>query len=189
MCHWCHCVIDVTVCHWCHPVMMSLSLTSLWITDVTDASMSLMSLCDCGSLMSLCHWCHCVTGVTVCHWCHYVIDVTVSLMSLYHWCHYVTMSAAPYKSLFCSYHIFMSSVIYLSDEGLTLETSALKLFSWPIYVINSVDDPKLPYYTLQLTQHHSFFRNVPPLLLNSCTATCNRFDTCNMEMKQFFPFI
>ena len=183
MCHWYHCVINVTDatlswchCHWRH----------------------------CGSLMSPmppCHWCH---YVTVDHWCHCVIDVTVSLVSLCvtdvtmslmllcHWCHCitdVTMSAASYKSLFCSYHILMSSVIYLSDEGLTLETSALKLFTWPIYVINSVDDPKLPYYTLPLTQHHSFFRNVPPLLLNSCTATCNWFVTCNMEMKQFFPFI
>ena len=162
-------VIDVTVCHWCHPVMMSLSLTSLWITDVTviDATVD--------------HWCHqClhVIDVTMSLW---ITDVTVSLMSL--------CVTDVTKSLFCSYHILMSSVIYLSGEGLTLETSALKLFTWPIYVINSVDDPKLPYYTLSLTQHHSFFRNVPLLLLNSCTATCNRFVRCKMEMKQFFPFI
>ena len=178
VCHWCHCVslmppchdvtvIDATVDHWCHQCLCVIDVTmSLWITDVTVSLMSLVSLCVTDvtmSLMLLCHWCHCITDVT--------------------------MSAAPYKSLFCSYHILMSSVIYLSDEGLTLETSALKLFTWPIYVINSVDDPKLPYYTLPLTQHHSFFRNVPPLLLNSCTATCNRFVTCNMEMKQFFPFI
>ena len=123
------CVIDVTVCHWCHPVMIPLSLMPLWITDVTNASVSLMSLCHCGSLMSLCHWCHwchCASLVSLC-----VTDVTMSLMLLCHWCHCitdVTMSAAPYKSLFCSYHILMSSVIYLSDEGLTLETSALKLF-------------------------------------------------------------
>ena len=162
-------------------------------------SVSLMSLCVTDATLSWCH-CHYVTVITdvtvslmsLCRWCHCVTDVTMSLMLLCHWCHCitdVTVSAAPYKSLFCSYHILMSSVIYLSDEGLTLETSALKLFTWPIYVINSVDDPKLPYYTLPLTQHHSFFRNVPPLLLNSCTATCNRFVTCNMEMKQFFPFI
>ena len=149
-----------------------MSLMSLWITDVT-----------------VCHWCHCVIDVTVSLMSLCVTDVTMSLMLLCHCITDVTMSAAPYKSLFCSYHILMSSVIYLSDEGLTLQMSALKLFTWPIYVINSVDDPKLPYYTLPLTQHHSFFRNVPPLLLNSCTATCNRFVTCNMEMKQFFPFI
>ena len=33
---------------------------------------------------------------------------------------------------------------------------------WPIYVINSVDKTKLPCCTLPLTQHHSFFRNLPP---------------------------
>ena len=174
------CVVDVTVslmslCHWCHPVMMSLSLTSLWITDVTDASVSLMSLCHCGSLMSLCHWCHCVTA-SLC-----VTDVTMSLMLLCHWCHCitdVTMSAEPYKSL-CSYHILISSVIYLSDVGLTLETSALKLFTMANLCYQPVDDPKLPYYTLPLTQHHSFFRNVYYWTVAQC----------NMEMKQYFPFI
>ena len=34
---------------------------------------------------------------------------------------------------------------------------------WPIYVINSVDDAKLPCYTLPSTQYHSFFRNLPHL--------------------------
>ena len=33
---------------------------------------------------------------------------------------------------------------------------------WPIYGINSVDDTKLPLYTLPQMQHHSFFRNLPP---------------------------
>ena len=33
---------------------------------------------------------------------------------------------------------------------------------WPIYVFNSVDSTKLPCYTLPPTQHHSFFRNLPP---------------------------
>ena len=117
VCHWCHCVslmppchdvtvIDATVDHWCHQCLRVIDVTmSLWITDVTVSLMSLVSLCVTDvtmSLMLLCHWCHCITDVT--------------------------MSAAPYKSLFCSYHILMSSVIYLSDEGLTLETSALKLF-------------------------------------------------------------
>ena len=35
---------------------------------------------------------------------------------------------------------------------------------WPIYVINSVDNTKLPCYTLPSTQHHSFFRNLTPSL-------------------------
>ena len=100
-------------------------------------SVSLMSLCVTDATLSWCH-CHYVTVITdvtvslmsLCCWCHCVTDVTMSLMLLCHWCHCitdVTMSAAPYKSLFCSYHILMSSVIYLSDEGLTLETSALEL--------------------------------------------------------------
>ena len=156
------CVIDVTVCHWCHPVI-----------DVTDASVSLMSL------MPLCHWCHHVTVDHWCHWCCCVIDALCHCVSLTSLCVTdVTMSAAPYKSL-CSYHILISSVIYLSDEGLTLETSALKLFIMANLCYQPVDDPKLPYYTLPLTQHHSFFRNVYYWTVAQC----------NMEMKQYFPFI
>ena len=134
-------------CHWCHCVI-----------NVTDASVSLMSPCHCGSLMSL---------MSLCHQCTVSLCVTG-----------VTMSAAPYKSL-CSYHILISSVIYLSDEGLTLETSALKLFTMANLCYQPVDDPKLPYYTLPLTQHHSFFRNVYYWTVAQC----------NMEMKQYFPFI
>ena len=33
-----------------------------------------------------------------------------------------------------------------SDEGLTLETSALYSLRWPIYIFNLVDITKLPYY-------------------------------------------
>ena len=36
---------------------------------------------------------------------------------------------------------------------------------WPIYDINSVDNTKLPCYTLTPTQHHSFFRNLPLLFI------------------------
>ena len=34
-----------------------------------------------------------------------------------------------------------------------------------IYVINSVDNTKLPCYTPLPTQHHSFFRILPPLFI------------------------
>ena len=52
-----------------------------------------------------------------------------------------------------------------SDEGRTLETSALKLFKrWSIYFISLAYDTKLPCYTLPLTQHHSSYRNLPHLL-------------------------
>ena len=58
------------------------------------------------------------------------------------------------------------------------------------YVINSVDNTKLPCYTLPPTKQHSFFRNLPPLLVQddiefpssiylSLRADCNykRFGT------------
>ena len=50
-----------------------------------------------------------------------------------------------------------------SDEGLKLETSAFKLFRWPINLINSINNTKLPCYTLLpiATQLHSFFGNLP----------------------------
>ena len=51
-----------------------------------------------------------------------------------------------------------------SDEGLTLKD--LKLLPRPVYIINSVDNTKLPCYTLPLTQHHSFLRNLPPYSFN-----------------------
>ena len=34
---------------------------------------------------------------------------------------------------------------------------------WPSYVINWVDNSKLPCYTIPPTQHHSLFRSLPPL--------------------------
>ena len=47
-----------------------------------------------------------------------------------------------------------------SDEGLTLKI-------WPIYIINSIDKTKVPRYTLPLTQHNSYFGNLPPLIFRS----------------------
>ena len=50
---------------------------------------------------------------------------------------------------------------------------------WPIYVINSVDNTKLPSYTLLPTQHHRFFRNLPPWYpkhWNSVTGSRKRKD-------------
>ena len=46
-----------------------------------------------------------------------------------------------------------------------LKMSALKLLQRPIYVINSVDNTKLPCYTPPLMQHLSFFRNLPPFFI------------------------
>ena len=47
-------------------------------------------------------------------------------------------------------------------KGQRSKRQILNSLRWPIYVINSVDNTKLPCYTLPPTQHHSFFRNLPP---------------------------
>ena len=49
----------------------------------------------------------------------------------------------------------------LSDEGLTLDMSAFKLFTVANLRYHSVNNTKLPCYTFLPTQHHSFFRNYP----------------------------
>ena len=46
----------------------------------------------------------------------------------------------------------------------------LNSLRWTIYVINLVENTKLPCYTLPPTQHHCFFRNVPPLSIISPSA-------------------
>ena len=55
------------------------------------------------------------------------------------------------------------------DEELTLETPAFKLFTMANLLIKSVDNTKLLCYTLLPTQHHSFFRNLPPLNILNLT--------------------
>ena len=160
-------------------------------------SVSLMSLCVTDATLSWfhCHYVTVITDVTVslmslCRWCHCVTDVTMSLMLLCHWCHCitdVTMSAAPYKSLFCSYHILMSSVIYLSDEGLTLETLALKLFifmlSTQLMILN---------YPIILSHWHSTTVSLETYPLYHWTvAQLHAIDLLRVTWKwnNFFPFI
>ena len=47
-----------------------------------------------------------------------------------------------------------------SDKRLKLEKRQLwNSIQSPFYVINSVDNTKLPFYTLPPMQHHGFFRN------------------------------
>ena len=51
-----------------------------------------------------------------------------------------------------------------SDKGLTLAKRQLcNSLRWPTYVINSVDNTKIPCYTLPPTQRHRFFKNLPLL--------------------------
>ena len=66
-----------------------------------------------------------------------------------YWC----ITSVPIFQLFCHKR---------SYKGLMLEMSAFLLsIWWPIYVFNWVVNTKL--LTLPPTQHHSFFRNLPPL--------------------------
>ena len=47
-----------------------------------------------------------------------------------------------------------------SDKRLKLKKRQLwNSIQWPFYVINTVDNTKLPFYTLPPMQHHGFFRN------------------------------
>ena len=102
----------------------------------------------------------------------------------------VTHLAAPCVSLFCSYHILTSSVVFYwtflecnwviycyqlswkrqlaTVKSLKADVSSVSLITlrWPIYVFNSVDNTKLPCYTLPPTQHNSFSRNLPPLFVS-----------------------
>ena len=68
-----------------------------------------------------------------------------------------------------------------SDEGLL--HSKCQLFNsiqWPIYIINSVNNIKLPCYTLPLMQHHSFFRNLPRL-------PAQQSSTQHVQVEKNFP--
>ena len=42
--------------------------------------------------------------------------------------------------------VLLKMLSFRSDEGLTLETSALYSLRWPIYIFNLVDITKLPCY-------------------------------------------
>ena len=66
--------------------------------------------------------------------------------------------------------VIPSSVLCQGANAETSKTSKRQLWNslhWPIYVINTVDDTKLPSYTLPPIQHHSFFRKLSPLVVLS----------------------
>ena len=48
-------------------------------------------------------------------------------------------------------------------EFLGLNLVLVNSFRWPVHVINSADNAKLPCCTLPPTQHHSFFRKRTPV--------------------------
>ena len=93
----------------------------------------------------------------------------------------------PYRIIFPDIHKLFAEVHLLEKYRTLLKKNNNKTHThtnkkssrWPIYVINSVDNTKLPSYTLLPTQHHSFFRNLPPWYpkhWNSVTGSRKRKD-------------
>ena len=75
----------------------------------------------------------------------------------------------------------------VSNEGLTIETSALKLFTvtnlrhqfnwyWQIALC----------YILPPTQHHSYFRNIPPLTCNYMSKCCHFYVRAFLNFKFYY---
>ena len=77
-------------------------------------------------------------------------------------CHHIpTKNIAPFSAYKYIHNPHSSNCSY---EGLLRsKRQLLNPLPWPIYIINSVKNNKLPCYTLPLMQHHIFFRNLPPL--------------------------
>ena len=78
-------------------------------------------------------------------------------------CHHIPTTSIKLHFLNINSHTTHNSS-NSSDEGLLcLKCQLLNSIKWPIHIISSVNNTKLPCYTLLLMQHHSFFRNLPPL--------------------------
>ena len=92
-------------------------------------------------------------------------------------------------------------VSILSDEGLISKCLLCNSLQGPIYVINSVDNTKFPCYTLPPMQHHSFFRNLPPLslwcwckptlleCLRGCQHPSNKFEILWQVAQNLFSLL
>ena len=72
--------------------------------------------------------------------------------------------------------------IFRFDKGLTLEMLALEhSLQWPMYIINPFDKAKSSCYTPQLTWHHSFCRNLPPIFnVSTCHVTLCHVKSCRI---------
>ena len=80
-------------------------------------------------------------------------------------CHHIpTNSIAPFSAY--KYTQNPQFLQFLWWRAIALKMSAFQLCTVAnlhLFFINSVNNTKLPCYTLPLMQHHSFFRNLPPL--------------------------
>ena len=79
---------------------------------------------------------------------------------------------------------YLSIATYHSDEGLTLETSAFHSLGWPIYVINSVDNTKLPCYTLPCTDAlPQFLLKIALFIHSQVSCSWGKLNTWTQQLK------
>ena len=70
-------------------------------------------------------------------------------------------------------------------KGYCSKRQLLKSLLWPIYIINSVHNTKLPCYTIPPMHYHSFFRNLPSLFIKIHTLI--QFIKLNIVKKSLIP--
>ena len=77
--------------------------------------------------------------------------------------HIPTNSIAPFSAYKYTHNPQFLQLLWW--RAIARKTSAFKLYKVANfhYQLNSVNNTKLPCYTLPLTQHHSFYTNLPPL--------------------------
>ena len=82
----------------------------------------------------------------------------------------VTPSVVYLQKAFYQWEPMLCS--FCSDEGLCSKHQLWNSLQWPIYIINLINDTKLPFYTLPLTQHHSSFSTCNLCHLNLRICSC-----------------
>ena len=70
----------------------------------------------------------------------------------------------------------VTKVVSVIQDCFSFAVLLLNSLRWPIYDINSVDNTKLPCYTLPPTQHHSFFTSY--LVLRHSIAVHSEAKAC-----------
>ena len=97
--------------------------------------------------------------------------------------HIPTNSIAPFSAYKYTHNPQFLQLLWW--RAIARKTSAFKLYKVANfhYQLNSVNNTKLPCYTLPLMQHHSFFRNLPRLLAQQSSTQHEQ-----VEKKIFFVF-
>ena len=69
-------------------------------------------------------------------------------------------------------------------KGKSSKRQLLNSLRWPIYIINLVNNTKLPIYTLSPMQHHSFFINITYLFNVSITFSACTLQYCHSTLSE-----